>query len=227
MAGAPGSYTIAGLDILRTDRETNGALTAQLGDVVSEEQSSGVAEWWQHVGFASRPKNPDAGKAAAQAVVLSRSNGDAVIGSRDARGFTLYGSLDEGETVVYASKGQAKVLLKNTGEIVMFSTVDNQAGGQSVMLSVGPEGFKVTTPWGQIVLNEDGLQFNVQDGAVGKANLSMAKSNGNVTVVSGGTFSALTATVMLGAGATGVMKGLYFSANPPGFLPSRSVFISL
>src|SRR5262245_39231356 len=88
----------AGFDILTTavDKATK-KITAQLGSVVGKTTDSDGAEWWQHYGLASRPPKPEAGKQAAQAVVLRTGDHDICVASQDLRGLELYGSIDHGE----------------------------------------------------------------------------------------------------------------------------------
>ena len=107
-----------GRDVLSTvlSSATNFIL-AQIGDVVTSKVSSDNAEWWQHVGFASRPRKPDAGSSAAQVVVVTKGDHDAVIASRDSRVASIYGQLDHGETAVFASVGGAIAIFKKDGTI--------------------------------------------------------------------------------------------------------------
>jgi hypothetical protein len=112
-----------GLDVLKTSlsKATN-LITAQLGDVVSSEALSDDASWWQHVGFASRPRKPTPGKSSAQVVVVTRSDHDAVIASRDARAAAIYGQLDDGETAVFASvDGGAIIVFDKNGGATLTS----------------------------------------------------------------------------------------------------------
>jgi hypothetical protein len=108
-----------GADVLGTTQNEQGTLLAQTGDVVGEEAHSDGAEWWQHVGFASRPAKAKAGESACQAVTLEQGSNDVCIASRDIRGAALYGRLGEGESCVYAggpdNAGTCKVTLYNAG----------------------------------------------------------------------------------------------------------------
>jgi hypothetical protein len=108
-----------GADILGTSQDQSGTILAQTGDVLAEDVASDGAEWWQHVGFASRPAKAEAGKAACNGITINRGTHDCVIASRDLRGSGVYGTLGEGETCVYApgpsNQGTAKVLLQSNG----------------------------------------------------------------------------------------------------------------
>ena len=111
-----------GLDILKSVKSAaTGLITAQTGDVVSSQVVSDNAEWWQHVGFCSRPAVPTAGSKAAQCVSVRRSDNDAIIASRDARGTSIYGNLADGETCVYACSSAARVLLKADGSANVYT----------------------------------------------------------------------------------------------------------
>lgn len=108
-----------GSDVLGTTQDTQGTITVQLGDAVAGEVSCDNAEWWQHVGFASRPAKAEQGAPACQAVSLNGGRNDQVIATRDLRGSGIYGTLNEGEVCVYASgptnKGTGQILLQDDG----------------------------------------------------------------------------------------------------------------
>lgn len=107
-----------GLDILKTSKtNAQSFITAQIGNVVTGIATGDVSEWWQHVGFASRPKKPTAGTSAAQCVVIKKSDHDAVIASRDSRTAAVYDSLLDGETAIFASEGGAIIILRVDGTI--------------------------------------------------------------------------------------------------------------
>jgi hypothetical protein len=136
---------LAGFDILATTVSTaTKKITAQLGSVVGETSDSDEADWWQHVGFASRPAKPEAGKSAAQAVIVRQGDRDAVIASQDLRGLELYGNLRDGETCIYApgadGAAQARVLLKADGSINLLTRNGNDANGASVGVFIAADG---------------------------------------------------------------------------------------
>jgi len=107
-----------GLDILKTSKtNAQSFITAQIGNVVTTVVTGDVSEWWQHVGFASRPKKPTPGTSAAQCVVIKKSDHDAVVASRDARQTAVYDSLADGETAIFASDGGAIIILRVDGSI--------------------------------------------------------------------------------------------------------------
>jgi hypothetical protein len=132
-----------GADVLGTTQNEQGTILAQTGDVVGEEAHSDGAEWWQHVGFASRPAKAKAGESACQVVTLEQGSNDVCIASRDIRGASLYGTLGEGETCVYAggpdNAGDCKITLKNDGSakaIAMLSDLIT-LGAPKVELGTG------------------------------------------------------------------------------------------
>lgn len=154
-----------GYDILTTTVNTvTHKILAQLGDVFKEETDTDNAEWWQHVGFASRPPKPEAGKKAAQAVCIRTGDHDVVIASQDLRGLDLYGALDFGETCLYApgttGTGQARVLLKKDGSVNIFTKSDNDSGGDGMGIFVAVDG-------SISIVSHTGAAFTIgSDGAV-------------------------------------------------------------
>lgn len=160
-----------GKDILRTtvDRVTN-SITAQIGDVVSNLVESNNSEWWQHIGFASRPSNPVAGKSAAQTIAITGSENDICIASKDVRGQSIYGNLQPGETCIYASgkngTSQGRILLKDDGSINIVTNSNNTEDGKTVMLRVSPTEILLSNEFGAICINENGLQLRSKNGAI-------------------------------------------------------------
>jgi hypothetical protein len=163
------SVFAVGVDVLNTvvDAATKTVL-ASLGDVLSSGSDSDKAEWWQHVGFISRPPKPKAKQAAAQVVTLRGGDRDVCIASRDLRGQALAGSLGYGETCVYApgsdGAGQARILLKSDGSITLYTTSDGTSSGQSVAIQVSQTGIRWVTPWGAMTLDSAGFQVALTSG---------------------------------------------------------------
>ncbi len=132
-----------GLDVLSTAiNSVTKKITAQTGDAVSQSTDANGIEWWQHVGFVSRPAKPTAGKAAAQCVVLKTSDRDAAIASQDLRGLELYGALDHGEFCVYATgvdgMGQARIFGKKDGSLHLYTKKGNTASGAGMTIQIDP-----------------------------------------------------------------------------------------
>lgn len=146
------------VDVLRTTvTATSKKIVAQIGSIGSESggepapNDSGDGEvtavtdnddveWWQHVGFASRPPKADPGNAAAQAFLIRQGGIDAAIASQDLRGLAIYGNLADGETCVYAGgadgKAQARVLLKADGSATLYTKKGNTDGGAGMMIQL-------------------------------------------------------------------------------------------
>lgn len=162
------------LDVLRTSVSAKTSrILAQIGSVAGRTVDGVNAEWWQHVGFRSRPGKPVAGKESARAVVVRRGNVDAVIASEDDRGTELEGNLKEGETIVYAGgedgTAQGRVIIKQDGSVTMFTTADNTGAGQSVYFRAAPDGFMWVAPWG--TLRFDALGFHLLHASGASINL--------------------------------------------------------
>ena len=121
-----------GVDILGTRQNERGTMLAQTGDVIGEGVSSVDAEFWQHVGFASRPAKAVVGKDACQAITINTGSADVVIATRDLRANALIGTLKEGDTLIYAAgpanAGTAKLLLSGDGSVTVT------AGGTTVVI---------------------------------------------------------------------------------------------
>lgn len=156
-----------GLDILTTVvSEKTKRILAQTGDVVEDATESDGAEWWQHVGIASRPPKPQAGRKAAQAVVIKTSDRDVVIGSVDERGLTLYGNLGHGETCIYAAgedgEGQARALFKGDGSIHLYTRKGNTSDGAGmvVQLDAANGAIRLLNDLGYgIIIDQDGVKI--------------------------------------------------------------------
>jgi hypothetical protein len=125
--------------------------------------------WWQHVGFASRPPKPVAGKQAAQAVVIKRGDRDIAIASQDLRGLETYGNLAEGETCVYApgadGNSQGRVIIKDDGSVTLYTTDSNTRDGNTVAFRISPTGgLEFTSQWGSMVFDQTGFHVRTKGG---------------------------------------------------------------
>lgn len=210
-----------GVDILKTVRSAaTGLITAQTGDSVAKTTNGDAAEWWQHVGFVSRPAVPTAGQAACQGVAIKRGDNDAIVATRDARGTSIYGSLADGEACVYSPGAQGRVLLKANGTVNIYTTSDNTSSGQSIILTVGPTGVSIGSPWGAFIMDSGGVRMADSSGTAG---ISIA--NGAVTII-GTTIALNGSTVSLGANASPT-NTLLFGPTGLAAVPSTSVFVSV
>lgn len=156
-----------GYDVLTTTvNAATKKILAQLGDVHKQTTDTDNAEWWQHVGFASRPPKPEAGKTAAQVVALRAGDHDVCVASQDMRGLDLYGNLGHGETCVYApgesGDGQARTLLKSDGSISLYTRVGNAKTGKGMIVQIdaATDAIRLTNGAGYgIVIDADGVRI--------------------------------------------------------------------
>lgn len=158
-----------GLDILSTTiSAVTNKITAQTGDAIRQSTDASDLEWWQHVGFASRPAKPIAGKSAAQCVVLKTSDRDAAIASQDVRGLAIYGNLKHGETCCYGAGedglSQGRAFFKDDGSVTLLTTNDNTPTGKVVALKLAPDAFTFTAPWGSFKFDATGFHMKVKSG---------------------------------------------------------------
>lgn len=163
-----------GVTILRTtvDAATK-AILAQLGESRTEESIADGAEWWQHVGFISRPSKAVPKGESCEGIVVRRSGNDVVISSRDKRGRELAGELKEGETCLYAAgpdgKGQSRVLLKANGAIALYTREGNTEAGQGMAVILDPmtDTVSVTNSLGfGLIISPDGVRLTSKEGGL-------------------------------------------------------------
>lgn len=196
-----------GNDVLSTALNTkNGAISAQLGDSVNGEKTADEAEWIQHVGFASRPAKAEPGKPACQVLSMERTDRDIVYASRDLRGTTIYGSLGEGETCVFANgpngQGTGLVSLKDDGStatVTMSVKQGNTSGGSDVKISVASSGtITIVTGSSTITVEQNGA-ITIEGTSV-----SLGGSGGSPVVVDSGALLTWIGTVSTGLAGLGV-----------------------
>lgn len=190
-----------GYDILTTavDKATK-KITAQIGSVVGQTTDSDGAEWWQHYGLASRPPKPEAGKTAAQAVVIKGGDRDICIASQDLRGLELYGSLDHGEVCLYSAgdtgTGQARILLKKDGSVSLFTKQGNASGGTGMLIQLDAAGNAIR------LLNASGHGIIIDDEGVkvtsGGAALTL-KAGGDASLIGKGSTQVDGSGVVIGS----------------------------
>lgn len=178
-------------------------ILAQTGSVVGQGQTDGDnVEWVQHVGFASLPPNPVAGKETAQAFVVRAGGIDTAIASQDLRGLALYGNLKPGETCIYAcgadGNAQARILLKADGSINFFTKKGNTSSGSGMGVFINSDGsVSITgTEGNAVLLGSDGSVkvFNASGGF-------QIKQNGDVKIASSGKVEISGASITLGGTA--------------------------
>lgn len=191
----------AGFDVLTTTVSAKTKkILAQLGSVRGETTDSDAAEWWQHVGFASRPSKPIAKTSAAQTIKVSAADRDLCVASQDLRGLELYGSLDFGETCLYApgetGTAQARIVLKKDGSIHLYTRQGNTStgGGMVVQVDAANDAIRLLNSQGYgLIIDGDGITLTTGTGA-----LTIA-SSGNVKLVGTGTAQLDGTSVTLGS----------------------------
>lgn len=210
-----------GIDILTTEITSKGTLSAQTGDVVAEQVSSANCEWWQQVGFASRPPKPQPGVAACQGVTLNRGDRDIVIATKDLRSQAIYGNLKEGETCLYAAgpdgNGQGRVSLKADGSITLYTTDDNTPAGNGVYLKLSRKSLSFVAPWGKLTFDATGFHLTTSSGArldLGNVALPgpLSALMPNYARITASTITLDSTAIMLGPSASNGGTGAYMSA---------------
>jgi hypothetical protein len=196
-----------GHDVLGTSINTkNGAISAQIGDSVSSETVADEAEWFQHVGFASRPSKAELGKSACQVLSLERTDRDVCYASRDLRGASIYGALGEGETCLYANgpngSGTGLLTLKDDGQTATISISTKQgnaSGGGAIKIEVSSAG-TVTISAGPATLTVD------QSGSVTieAPTVNLGASGGSAVCVNAAALQAWVSVVGAGLNSLGV-----------------------
>lgn len=190
-----------GIDVLSTEvSDQTKRILARTGDNNGGGSSHGDdVEWWQHVGFASRPANPAPGEAAAQALVMRQSANDIAFASQDARGLEIYGNLQPGETCVFATgadgKAQARALFKADGSINLFTKEGNAADGKGMGIFLNPDGsISIASHNGAAVLLGTDGSLKLFNGSGGV----QVTSDGAVKIASGSKIDISGATITLG-----------------------------
>lgn len=214
-----GSIFQVGVDILKTTLSSTKLILAQIGDVVSKTVESDGNEWWQHVGFVSRPPEASPGVSASQAVAIERGDRNVIIASRDTRGASLSGSLQPGETCVYAAgdgTGQGRILLKADGSVSVYTTDGNVAGGDAVMINAkaSDSSISLATKHGCFVIAEEGISIFHSGG-------SGIKIDENGVSLIGPTSQLISSQIKLGAGP--IFDTVLVGATGMAGLPSLSV----
>lgn len=195
-----------GYDILSTTvNKTTKKILVQLGNVFKETTDTDNAEWWQHVGFASRPPKPEAKKRAAQAVVFKAGDHDIILASQDLRGLELYGNLSDGETCLYApgedGNAQARILLKKDGSINLFTKQGNVASGKGMGIFVNVDGsVSVVSHSGAAMLIGSDGSIKLFNGSAG-----IQLTAGGDVKINGGKVSISGASIVLGGSAPGAV----------------------
>jgi len=192
---------MVGIDILCTTVSTaTKNILAQIGSVVGETPDADNVEWIQHVGFASRPSKPTAGKAAAQGYGVRQDSIDFILGSKDLRGLTIYGTLADGETCVYAGgddgSGQARALFKKDGSVTLYTKSGNTDGGTGMMIQLDAAGggIRLVDSFGNALISSaDGWQMTAKGSAL------TLKQSGDFSLVGKGQTQVDGSSICLGS----------------------------
>jgi hypothetical protein len=165
-----------GADILGTTVDAaKGTILAQMGSAFDNVVEANKAEWWQHVGFASRPSKPKAsgdpnqGAACCQGIAIRRTDHDIIFGSRDLRSLDVLKNLDHGESAIFAAgpngTGQAGVYTKGSGAVVLATTDDNTKTGNAVFFKIAPTELRFESPYGKQWQDANGWHLRTWQGA--------------------------------------------------------------
>lgn len=218
-----------GLGILNTVRDTvTNTILAMLGDEEGDVTESAAAEWWQHIGFASRPSKPEKGKGGPQAVCLVGGDRDACIASRDTRCNALYAALDYGEFCVYApgedGTGQGRIFGKKDGSVFLYTRQGNSPAGAGMTIGIDATQNRIT------LLNASGFGIIIDDAGVritaggSGAGLTLG-STGAVTLAGTGQTQIDGATVLLGSVAVPAVNAAVRGPTGISAAPSPKVLI--
>lgn len=194
-----------GHDVLGTSINANGAISAQIGDSVASESVAENAEWYQHVGFASRPSKAEPGKSACQVLSTERTDRDICYASRDLRGTSLYGALGEGETCLYANgpRGAGTGLLTlqddgSTATITMGVKQGNTSAGAPTTIVISSDGSATITVGSSVIeVTPSGVTITA-------TSVKLGGSAGSSVCVNAAALQAWIAVVGAGVAALGV-----------------------
>lgn len=209
-----------GWSVLRTTVDAvTSVVIAQLGDILTERVHDDNAEWWQHVGFSSRPAPPEAKKKAAQTLSLRGPSAARIFASRDLRG--LPPDLADGETCVYSAANDgtiaARVTARSGGRIEVLTKADGS--GANVVLDPSDDSMKLTNAAGfGITIDKNGITMT----GPGGSQLQLAASG--ATLQSDGTLAVNGAVIQLG-GSSASKPALGGPSGMAG-LPSTKVFVA-
>jgi hypothetical protein len=208
-------------DVLKTVIESaTKSVLAQLGDVLQKITEADNAEWYQHVGFISRPSKAVSGQKAAECIAVGRRDRYAVIASRDLRGQDLAGSLADGETCLYAGgstgTAQGRILIKADGSINIYSRQGNTSAGQGMAIMVTPSSdtISIVNSTGKgIIINSDGVTITAGDSGL------VLQSNGDLKLIAKAKAQIDGAGIVLGSvaltGVNSALKGVTGVAGTP------------
>jgi hypothetical protein len=189
-----------GASVLSTavDKVTN-TILAQVGSIREKYVYGEGAEWYQHVGFSSRPSQPSptANATTASECVGIKGTTDIIFASRDVRGQAIYGSLGDGETCLYATgadgTAQGRVLIKKDSSINLYTRTSSTANGMMVSLTPSNDSISLLNAAGLgIIIDPTGIKLIGLDS-------SLTLTSGNAKLMSKGKTQVDGSTVVLGS----------------------------
>jgi hypothetical protein len=188
-------------------------ILTKIGSVTGEGQTdSDKVEWWQQVGFASRPAKPNKDKEeAAGALVLRIGRYEIAFASQDNRTNAIYGALADGETCMFGGgedgKSQGRVLIKKNGSVNIYTRAGNAEDGDGMLFQMDAENDTIrcvnSKGYGFII---DGDGFKAFAGGSGSC-LTLDKS-GKCSLVGTGQAQVDGSTVLLGSIAAPVVNAV-------------------
>lgn len=220
---ASGNF-LTGVDLLGSVVDpATGTIILQTGDVANQFSEADNVESWQTTGVISRPSNPQPGtpNGACQGFIVRQSNNDVCLATRDIRSQKIAGSLQPGETCVYAAgvdgNAQARLLLKANGNAALYTSQGNTQGGASIMVQVNAtSGITLSTPWGALSIGQDGIKLawgggsaiQLNDAGITLIGQGIALNGANVSLGANAVTPVLVGTGPTGIGSTSVKAAL-------------------
>ena len=160
------SVFAVGLDVMSSvlDAATN-AITTVLGDSTSGSVDSKENEWMGcGPGFVSMAGPPSSGAPSCQVLAIRQGDKNIVVAAKDFRACDRYANLQPGETCMFATVGQARVLLKKDGSVTLYTTDDNTSGGNPMFLTLSPKkGLLFVAPFARVELSPS--RFHMKHGS--------------------------------------------------------------
>lgn len=133
-------------NVLSSQRSPKGTITLNIGDATSGEGT--YAEdvgLWLPAGMVAVPSNPSADNST-EVLAFRDGNEDFAFAFRDLRARDIYGSLDPGETIVFAlgpdGAGQGRIFLKDDGSkstISILTKKDDSDSGNAIMFNLSSD----------------------------------------------------------------------------------------
>jgi hypothetical protein len=196
-----------------------GTVLSQLGSITEEYVYSDSAETYQDIGFASRAAKVNKGNKAAECVAI-KGDRDIIIARRDVRGQQIYGNLKEGETCVFGGGidglAMGRVLMKQDGSVVLYTTDTNTEAGHAVYLKLSPDGLHFVAPWGTLTFDANGFHMITAAGPrIDLGGLSLSTLGLPDSIL-----SAVTSYANISAGTISLKGNIINCGNGPTYQPA-------